>query len=81
MKITVDLTKTTLDRLRREAARLGCTVSEVADYALLLYLKTHGRGRKPLRLLRHKLGAALVDIADREALYDAMDDLKLYKRS
>jgi hypothetical protein len=80
MKITVNLSKATIARIEREAGRLRCTVSEIAEYALRLYFKTHGRGRKLVRLPRSHLGPALVDIADRDALYDAMDDLELYKR-
>ena len=80
MKITVNLSKDTIARMKSEAIRLGCTASEIAEYALRLYFKTHGRGRRLSRLPNRNLGPALVDIANRDALYDAMDDLKLYQR-
>ncbi len=79
MKLTVNLSKDTIGRMKREAVRLGCTTSEIAEYALRVYFKTHGRGKKLSLLPGRNLGPALVDIADRDALYEAMDDLKLYR--
>ncbi|MBI1749493.1 MAG: hypothetical protein HY234_12835 [Acidobacteria bacterium] len=80
MKITVNLSKDMIARIKSEAVRLGCTVSEIANHALRLYFKTRGRERKLIRLPSRNLGPALVDIADRDALYEAMDDLNLYRR-
>ncbi len=82
MKITVNLSKDTIARLKREAVRQGRTLSELVELALraMFELRKQPPNRLP-KLPRFRMGRALVDIADRDALYDAMDDLELYKRS
>ena len=60
-------------RLKREAARTGRTMSELVEMALRQLLKPR-RERDPLPPLpSFNAGGALVDIADRDALYRAME--------
>ena len=75
MKTTLNIDDTVMNRLRREAARQGKTMSELVEAALRLLLQPGGRKSKPkLRPLpRFRSGGHLVDIADRDALYDAME--------
>jgi hypothetical protein len=73
MKTTLVIDDTVLARLRREAARQGRTISELVEAALRSFLE-----RDPLRgalppLPSFHSGGAVVDIADREALYQAME--------
>ena len=81
MKITLNLSKVMIARLKREAVRQGRTLSELVEWALRAMFEQRKQPPKRLpKLPRFRMGHALVDIADRDALYDAMDDLKLYKR-
>ncbi len=73
MKTTLNIDDTIMAQLKREAARQGRTMSELVETALRLLLqtrKTRG-GLRPLPTF--KSGGALVEIADREALYQAME--------
>ena len=60
-------------RLRHEAVRLGRTMSEMVETALrlLLVLKTPQQSLKPLP--RFRGGGTLVNIPDREGLYESME--------
>jgi hypothetical protein len=75
MKTTLNIDDTVMGRLRREAARQGKTMSELVEAALRLLFQSHSRKSKPkLRPLpTFRGGKPLVDIADRNALYDAME--------
>ncbi len=74
MKTTLVIDETIMARLREEAARQGKTISELVEAALRLFLQPRKRKRQPLPPLPSAhLGGALVDIADREALYQAME--------
>ena len=74
MKTTLVIDETIMSRLREEAARQGKTISELVEAALRLFLQPRKRKRQPPRPLpTANLGGALVDIADREALYQAME--------
>jgi len=74
MKTTLVIDDRVMARLREEAARQGKTISELVEAALRLLLETRKEKRPPLRPLpTHNLGGALVDIADRDALYQAME--------
>ena len=72
-KTTLNIDDTVMALLRREATRQGRTMSELVETAL----RTLFRSRRtpddlpPLPLFRS--GGALVDVADREALYHAME--------
>jgi hypothetical protein len=78
MKTTLNIDDTVMAELKREAARQGRTMSELVETALRLLLRPQ-RKRKQLRALpTFNSGGHLVDIADRDALYDAMEDRRLY---
>jgi hypothetical protein len=73
MKTTLVIDDTVLERLREEAARQGRTISELVEAALRSFLeRTPKRGPLP-PLPTFNGGGAYVDIADREALYQAME--------
>jgi hypothetical protein len=75
MKTTLVIDDHIMKRLKVEAARQGRTISELVEAALRRLLEsareTHPAKLPPLPSC--KLGSALVDIADREALYQAME--------
>lgn len=73
MKTTLNIDDGVMIRLRREAARTGRTMSELVETALrgLLQAKPAAVDLRPLPSFNS--GGALVDIADREALYRAME--------
>jgi len=73
MKTTLNIDDTVMVELKREAARQGRTMSELVETALRLLLHAP-RKRKTLPALpTFDGGEPLVDIADRDALYDAME--------
>jgi len=73
MKTTLNIDDGVLRKLRSEAARQQRTMSELVETALRLLFQQR-RQRRPLpELPRYSLGAELVDVANREALYDAME--------
>src|SRR5205823_14426887 len=73
MKTTLNIDDTVMAELKREAARQGRTMSELVETALRLLLASRRkRGRIPA-LPKFRSGGALVDVADRDALYHAMD--------
>jgi hypothetical protein len=73
MKTTLNIDDSLMVRLKREAARTGRTMSELVETALRNLLRPR-RDRDPLPPLpSFDGGGALVDIADREALYRAME--------
>ena len=73
MKTTLNIDDTVMAQLKREAARQKRTMSELVESALrLLFQARKNRGElAPLPTFRS--GGARVDIADREALYHAME--------
>ena len=73
-KTTLNIDPTVMARLKREAARQGRTMSEMVETALRLMLRGE-RKRAPLpELPAFRGGRELVDIADRDALYRAMEE-------
>ncbi len=73
MKTTLNIDDSVMALLKREAARRGCTMSELVESALRLLL-TAKEGPRPVPSLpSFKSGGAMVEIADREALYEAME--------
>jgi hypothetical protein len=73
MKTTLNIDDTVMADLRREAARQDRTMSDLVETALRLLLRSQ-RKRRPLPdLPTFDGGEPLVDIADRDALYDAME--------
>ena len=74
MKTTLVIDDSVMTRLRKEAARQGKTISELVEAALRLLLEPQrGKRVKPSPLPVFNLGGATVDIADRDALYHAME--------
>lgn len=73
MKTTLNIDDTVMLRLKREAVRQGRTMSEMVEIALRLLLERQPpRGELP-PIPTFDSGGTLVDIADRDALYDAME--------
>jgi Arc/MetJ family transcription regulator len=73
MKTTLNIDDKVMAELKREAARQGRTMSEMVESALRLLLRSHRKRAKVAALPRFRSGGALVDIADRDALYQAME--------
>ncbi len=73
MKTTLNISDTVMAQLKREAARQGRTMSELMETALRLLLRApkQAGGLPPLPTFHS--GGALVDVADRDALYQAME--------
>lgn len=73
MKTTLNIADAVMAELRREAARQGRTMSELVESALRLLLRRPRRPAElpPLPVLSS--GGHYVDIADRDALYQAME--------
>ena len=62
-----------MKRLREEAARQGKTISELVEAALRLSLQSSGKKRERPPRPHFDSGGALIDIADRASLYQAME--------
>jgi predicted transcriptional regulator len=73
MKTTLNIDDQVMARLRAEAARTGRTMSELMEVALrqLLDRRRPAVVSEPLPVFQS--GGALVDVADRDALYRAME--------
>jgi hypothetical protein len=73
MKTTLNIDETVMAELRREAARQGRTMSELVETALrnLFQSQKEVAELPPLPLFHG--GGAFVDVADRDALYQAME--------
>ena len=73
MKTTLNIDASVMARLKREAARQGRTMSDLMETALRLLFQAP-RPRAPTRPLPElRSGGHLVEIADRDALYQAME--------
>ena len=72
MKTTLNISDATMHELKREAVRQGRTMSELVEAA-----SAPLHGPKPARELpplpEFHGGDLLVDVADRQALYDVME--------
>jgi len=73
MKTTLNIDDTVMAELEREAARQGRIMSELVETALRLLLRFQRKREKIVALPSFRSGGALVDIADRDALYQAME--------
>jgi hypothetical protein len=73
VKTTLKIDDSVMIRLKKEAVRRGCTMSELMESALRLLLQTEKATQKLPPLPTFKSGGPLVDIADRDALYQAME--------
>ena len=73
MKTTLNIDDSVMTRLKQEAARRGCTMSELVESALRRLL-SETKAASPLPPLPDfDSGGAMVEIADRDALYQAME--------
>jgi hypothetical protein len=73
MKTTFNIDDQVMTRLREEAARRGKTITELVESALRLLLKTQKTRKSLPDLPSFGGGLPRVNIANREALYDLMD--------
>ncbi len=73
MKTTLQIDDKVMADLRREAARQGRTMSELVETALRGLFRAQKKAVKLSPLPAFHSGGALVDVADREALYRAME--------
>jgi plasmid stability protein len=73
MKTTLNIDDTVMARLRREAARSGRTMSALVEEALRNLLAKRPESKALPPLPSFESGGALVDIADRDTLYRAME--------
>jgi hypothetical protein len=73
MKTTLNIDERVMARLKRESARTGRTMSELVETALRRLLQARPDAASVPPLPSFESGGALVDIADREALYRAME--------
>lgn len=75
MKTTLNIDDTVMQRLREEAARQGRTMSELVEAGLRRILSETPVSPADLpELPRWAGGRGRVDVADRDALYDAMEE-------
>ncbi len=73
MKTTLNIDKTVMSQLKREAVRQGRTMSELVETALRMLFRTRKKREKLPSMPTFRSGGTLVDVADRDALYQAMD--------
>ena len=73
MKTTLNIDATVMAQLKREAARQGRTMSELVETALRLLFRSQKKREDLPPLPTYHSGGALVDVADRDALYQAME--------
>ncbi len=73
MKTTLNVDDTVMAQLKREAARQGRTMSELVETALRNLFRAQKKIADLPPLPVFHSGGALVDIADRDALYQAME--------
>jgi len=73
MKTTLNIDDAVMAQLKREAARQGRTMSELVETALRTLFRNPRTKKDVPSLPTFRSGGALVDVADREALYGAME--------
>ena len=73
MKTTLNIDDSVIARLKQEAARQGRTMSELVETALRQLFRTRRSKENLPPLPTFASGGALVDVADRDALYQAME--------
>ena len=73
MKTTLNIDDSVMERLRREAARQGRTMSELVESALRLLFQMRKKRPELPPLPTFSSGGARVDVADRQALYEVME--------
>jgi hypothetical protein len=73
MKTTLNIDDTVMAQLKREAARQRRTMSELVETALRLLFRPEKKSRQLPPLPMFRSGGAMVDIADRNTLYEVME--------
>ncbi len=73
MKTTLNIDDTVMSQLKREAVRQQRTMSELVETALRTFFRSSRKRAKLAPLPTFRSGGHLVDVADRQALYEAMD--------
>ena len=73
LKTRLNIDGMVVRQLRREAARQGRTMSELVETALRSLFQRQKEPAELSLLPRFNSGGAFVDIADRDALYQAME--------
>ena len=73
MKTTLNIDDAVMARLKREAARQGRTMSELVETALRGLLQSRKQPTELPPLPTFNSGGGVIDVADREALYQAME--------
>jgi hypothetical protein len=73
MKTTLNIDDTVMAQLKREAARQKRTMSELVETALRSLFRSQKKRRELPPLPTFHSGGARVDVADRDALYQAME--------
>jgi Ribbon-helix-helix protein, copG family len=73
MKTTLNIDETVMRQLKREAARQERTMSELVETALRSLFQSQKEAVDLSSLPVYRSGGVLVDIADRDALYQAME--------
>jgi hypothetical protein len=73
MKTTLNIDDKVMVKLKREAARQGRTMSDLVETALRLLLRARPSQDEIPPLPTFSSGGTLVDVADRDALYQAME--------
>jgi hypothetical protein len=73
MKVTLDIDDRVFHAVKREAALQGRTMSEFVETALRKLLDPEPSGVELPTMPTFNSGGTSVDIADRDALYEAME--------
>jgi hypothetical protein len=73
MKTTLNIDDTVMAQLKREAARQKRTMSELVETALRGLFRSQRKRQDVPPLPKFHSGGTLVDVADRDALYQAME--------
>ena len=73
MKTTLNIDDTVMAQLKREAARQKRTMSELVEMALRGFFRSQRKRQDVRPLPTFQSGGTRVDIADRDALYQAME--------
>jgi hypothetical protein len=73
-KTTLSIDDEVMRRVKERAARDGITMSQFVETALRRLLDEPQRPRKPVKLPTFSMGEPLVDISNKEALYELLDE-------
>ncbi len=74
MKTTLSIDDQVMKQLKQEAARQGRTMSELVETALRMHFRAQKERRELPPLPTFSGGGFLVDIDNRDALYEAMEE-------